>query len=264
MGRGCCVSFRPASHSFGAQCVDARGSDGCAFFRPQGNDDEAVSAHRWPRVLAASDGETVGSTHCLGQVSEQCEICRAFDKGAPFPVAGASADSAFNGEMLADLPFLGDAIALNAMDVFAKYSLLFLVRSEIPHEVWDVFCILRIAILGRPTCVQMNEGGGWGNDIWADFSARRRVKIDLPGVGARPRLLERSNGLSRGSFYCVADDDRFLSNQTFSCAIGIRRTTLFLALFLLTSPVGVMLMRICSLDRIPRRWGSLFNSRSCA
>ena len=42
----------------------------------------------------------------------------------------------------------------------------------------------------------------------------RRVKLLFQGVGARPWILERRNGLADGIYYRLKEDDRFSGNQT--------------------------------------------------
>ena len=46
----------------------------------------------------------------------------------------------FNGGAHVDLLFLDDIIALRAVDMFSKYSLLRQVHSTDPQEVWGGFC----------------------------------------------------------------------------------------------------------------------------
>ena len=80
-----------------------------------------------------------------------------------------------------------------------------------PLKGWDAFCSSWVAVFGRPKVIEVDEGGGWENDIRADFRAERQIKLQFQGKGARPRLLELRNGLARG--ICrrsVADDRRLL------------------------------------------------------
>ena len=55
----------------------------------------------------------------------------------------------------------------------------------------------------------MDEGGEWKNEIWADSCVERRIKLQFQGVGARLLLLERRNGLARGNYNRLIEDDRF-------------------------------------------------------
>ena len=71
----------------------------------------------------------------VDEVSENCDVCRAFDKAPRVPIAGASAVSMFNEKAQVDLPSLGDLVVAHAMDVFSKYSLLLLAQPNDPQEV---------------------------------------------------------------------------------------------------------------------------------
>ena len=74
-----------------------------------------------------------------------------------------------------DLVFLDDIIAVRAMDVFSKYSLLHPVQTDCPQEVWDVSCAGWLGTFGPRKCVQMDEGGGREYEIQTDFCADRRI-----------------------------------------------------------------------------------------
>ena len=54
----------------------------------------------------------------------------------------------------------------------------------------------------------MGEGGKLGNEICADFCAKRRIKFQFQGVGARPWLLGRRNCFARGIYARLAAGDR--------------------------------------------------------
>ena len=62
----------------------------------------------------------------------------------------------------------------------------------------------------------MDEGGEWKNEIWLDYCSDRRIKLIFQGVGAHPWLLERRNGLARGIFYRLMEDDRFSRGRILS------------------------------------------------
>ena len=66
----------------------------------------------------------------------------------------------FNGKLQVDL-FLGDLVVLRIMDVFSKHS-------KNPLEIWGASVACRIGILGPPKATQMDEGGEWKNEVWAD------------------------------------------------------------------------------------------------
>ena len=74
------------------------------------------------------------------------------------------------------------------MDVFSKYSLLHQVKSKNPQEVRDVFCAGWLGTFGPPKSIQMDEGGEWKNEVWADYCPERRMEIFFQGVGAHPWL----------------------------------------------------------------------------
>ena len=52
-----------------------------------------------------------------------------------------------------------------------------------------------------------------GNEIRADFYAKRRIKLHFQGAGAGPWLVGRRHGLTRGIYNCPAAGDRFLIKQ---------------------------------------------------
>ena len=69
------------------------------------------------------------------------------------------------------------------------------------------------ARFGPPKCLQMDGGGEWENEVWADYCTERRIKLLFQGVGAHPWLLERRNGLARGIYNRLVEDDRFSSEK---------------------------------------------------
>ena len=110
-------------------------------------------------------------SHLVNQVDkvlETSDVCRAFDKAPHIPIAGTTAVSAFNEKVEVDLPFLDDLIVVHAMDVFSKYPLLHPAQFKNPQKVWDVFCAGWLGTFGAPKCIQMDEGGEWKDEIWAD------------------------------------------------------------------------------------------------
>ena len=92
--------------------------------------------------------------------------------------------SSFNEKLQVDLPFLGDATALHAMDVHSKYSFLGPARSANSSNLRDPVCSPWVAVFGGPGCVQLGEGSDWANEIRAAFSTDRQEKVQLQGVGA--------------------------------------------------------------------------------
>ena len=55
--------------------------------------------------------------------------------------------------------------------------------------------------------------GATGRRIWTYFCAERRIKLLSQGVGAHPWILERRNGLARGSFNRLSENDRYSGRQ---------------------------------------------------
>ena len=62
--------------------------------------------------------------------------------------------------------FLGDIIALRAMDMFSEFPFLRPVQPKNPREVWDVFCSGRLGMFGPPNSIQVDRGGEWKDEIW--------------------------------------------------------------------------------------------------
>ena len=60
--------------------------------------------------------------------------------------------------------------------------------------------------------IQVDEGGGWKNELWAELRSERGVK-SFQEVRAHPWLLERRNGLARGIFNRLKED-RSIFGQT--------------------------------------------------
>ena len=84
------------------------------------------------------------------------------------------AASALNEKVHVDLFFSGDIISSRFMDMYPKYSWLLPVQPKNPQAVWDVFRGRRLGILGPPGSIQMDKGGEWKNEIWADLRSERR------------------------------------------------------------------------------------------
>ena len=91
------------------------------------------------------------------------------------PIAGATAVSMFNEKAQAGLLFLDDLIALHAMDMYPKYSMLLPVPSANPRDVWDAFRGGRLGTSGPPKCLQKDERGEWENELWPNLRAGRRI-----------------------------------------------------------------------------------------
>ena len=87
------------------------------------------------RVLVESEGGNSHLADRAGEVLESCDVCEAFDKAPHVPTAGTSTASMFNEKAQVGLLFSGDLIALQAMDMFPKYSSLLPAQPKNPQEV---------------------------------------------------------------------------------------------------------------------------------
>ena len=175
-----------------------------------------ASATQLIRVSVGSEGGNSHSANFADEVSENCDVCRALDKAPHVPNAGTSAVPMFNEKAQVDLPFLGDLVALRAMDMFSKYSLLLPVQPKNPREAWGVFCGGRLGASGPRMRIQMDEGGEWENEVWADLRAERRIKLQFQGVGDHPLLWEGCKAPARGICNRFVEDGRFMNKTILS------------------------------------------------
>ena len=159
-------------------------------------------------VLVDSEGDNIYLLTCVDEVSARREVSRAFEEAPHAPVAGTSTVAKFNEKSQVGRLFLDDIVALRVMDVSPKYSLLTPVRAKNPQEVRGAFCNSRIGVFGPPSCIQMDEGGERRNELWTELRSERRRKLLFQGFGARPWILERRNGLARGVYSRLREDDR--------------------------------------------------------
>ena len=156
-----------------------------------------------------SDGANAHLLTCVDEVAGQCEVCRALDGAPHAPVAETSAVAMFREKLQADLLFVYDITTVRVMEVFSTYSHLLPVRAKNPHEVWGASCSSWIGVFGPPARIQMDEGGDWKNASRTDLLSESRIKLLVQGVGARPWIFERQNGLARGGYNRLKGDDRF-------------------------------------------------------
>ena len=124
-----------------------------------------ASAQQVARVLVDSDGNSMYLFTRVDEVSQQREVRRAFDEAPKAPSAGASAVAMANEMLQVDFPFPDDIIALQAMDIFHKNSLLKPVRTQNPQEVRDACRSSRIGSFASLMSIQMDEGGEWRNGL---------------------------------------------------------------------------------------------------
>ena len=136
-----------------------------------------ASAHKLKRAPVGSDGRNMHLLTYADEVSEQCEVRLPLAKAPHVPIANTSTASRFAEKLRADLLFPDDLTALRALDVFPKYSLLMPVRSKDPREVWGALRNSRIGVCGQPQSIQIARGGVWRNELWADVSLERKIKL---------------------------------------------------------------------------------------
>ena len=77
------------------------------------------------------------------------------------PIAGTSTAPILKKKSQVDLLFLGDLLAVHAMDASSKNSPLLHARSENPQEVWDALSGARLQVFGQPKHLLMEEGRDW-------------------------------------------------------------------------------------------------------
>ena len=119
----------------------------------------------------------------------------------------------FNERLQMDLIFLDDIITLRIMGVFSKYSMLARARPKHPQEARAAFLSSWAGVFGIPKSLHLGEGGERKNDLWRDLCVGRRIKLVLQGAGAHPWILERRDGLARGSYNRLKADRVFSGSQ---------------------------------------------------
>ena len=76
-----------------------------------------------------------------GEVPTRCKVRRAFDKAPEDTIEGAPPALSFNGNLKADLSFVGSATARRAMDSYSENSLSLLVRPDHLLGVGGAFAV---------------------------------------------------------------------------------------------------------------------------
>ena len=71
-----------------------------------------------------SEGGNSHLANVADESLEHCEFCKAFNRAPYVPISGTLTVSVFYEKAQVDLPFLGDLIAMRAMDLFPRYSAL--------------------------------------------------------------------------------------------------------------------------------------------
>ena len=155
-----------------------------------------ASPQHLKRTLAEADGEAVSLILFADDVVRRCDVCRVLHVAPSIPASSFSSVASISEKVQRNLLFLDDFIVLRALDLLSRYSSLAPVRSKNPGEVWGAFRTSRIAVFAKPRSIQMDEGGEWKNELWADSRADRYIRLQLRGVGAHPWISERRNGLA--------------------------------------------------------------------
>ena len=106
---------------------------------------------------------------CVDEMLAQREVCQAFEKAPRAPLAGTSAVAAFNEKLQVDLLLLVDIVALHVLYVFSKLSPLIPVRTKNAQDVRAAICNSWVGVCGPPFCIQMDGGGEWKNELWAEL-----------------------------------------------------------------------------------------------
>ena len=146
------------------------------------------------------------------------DICRAFDQATQVPITGPPTLSMFSGKLRADLLFLDHATALRATEVPSSRARQSGAPFSFRHARKTHRCAMRSALHGLGFSGSPSVSGGMR-------SVNGRMKFgrtSARGVGLRsnfkervrfPWILERRNGLARGTYNRLAADDRFTGEQ---------------------------------------------------
>ena len=172
-----------------------------------------ASAQQPKRVSVDLDGGNMHLADFADEVFERCEVCRTAAKAPHVPIVGTSAAPTFNGNLQVDLLSLDDVVALHASDVSRSTLSGSLRAREILAMFGMLLALLGLGLSGSPKSIQINDGGVWRNEVRTDLCSARRIKVRYHGVGARPWILDRRNGLARGILPRVVSHDRFSGGQ---------------------------------------------------
>ena len=162
-----------------------------------------ASTSHLKRILEDADG--VGATVLMAVDSAvgKCDVCAVSNKAPHLLVAGAPFWSALNEKVQVDL-FSPDAlITPHAMGLFSRYSMLVLAPSKNPMAARDAFAASRKTVFGKLRCLRTGIGGGWHSKYG------RNIRPQFQGKRAHPQMLARRNGLARGIYNRLREDDRF-------------------------------------------------------
>lgn len=156
------------------------------------------SAQQLKRILGDGGGVSKAVLDAVRDAVCPREVRPAFYQAPNIPIPGAPVASAFNKRVRVDQPFLGDVIALRATRLSPGKSPLVRAIPKNAQEVWAASAASRIARFGKPRGKRMGGGGENINAAWTGFRWARDRDRQFQGNGARPRTLERRDGVYRG------------------------------------------------------------------
>lgn len=142
----------------------------------------------------------------VGSAVSECEVCTAFEKAPRLPAAGSSPASAFNGNIHADLCFLGNLATLRAAGLFSRNSTLVAAPPKKSTGHYD-----------RARC-GLADYGTWEARLYANGQGRQMEKWSVVGTRysssvSRKRIsfldARARNGLVRGISNRLEEDGRF-------------------------------------------------------
>ena len=172
-----------------------------------------ASARQLRRVMADSESGNSYLADYVDEVLKYCETCRALDTAPHETIAGASTASVFNEEAQVGLLFLGDIIALCAMDLFPNFHF-FSQYSPRTHRRSGAFSVVvGWAFLARPRAFGWVRGANGMNQMRTNLRAGRRTELQFQRVGAHPWLSKRRNGFARGIHNSLIEDGRVSNGQ---------------------------------------------------
>ena len=149
-----------------------------------------ASASQRKRIPTDADGAAAAALKVAGFVADEGDACPAFDGAPRSPAAGASSASNLNEKVQTGPLSLGYRITLQSVESS-------LVPTKNSCEVWVEIAALQITVFGIPRCLHIGSRGEWKNEVLAHLCSVRSIRLQFPGEGAHPWMLERRNGLAR-------------------------------------------------------------------
>ena len=96
----------------------------------------------------------------VGEVLEQCDICRSFEKAPQVRIAETSTVCTLNGKLHLDPLFLDNLIAFRVMDVPSRYTPLISVHPKVPQKCAMPFAARGLGFLADRSVSRWMEAGG--------------------------------------------------------------------------------------------------------